>query len=216
MQRSLSSVSIKLATLTAALALGGAAFAATGDSTSEPVTPQANSTTASPATSEKTPGHHYKHGRHHKSMLGHHMRDSAFLVPGYGPLHPKFVDSLALTDAQAKLVKEAQDEQKEARSARIEAMKAGRTEKLEQIKSGKLDPKAALKQTETLHEQAAKERSKIHEKWLAVWDALDETQQGKIAAHLNERAEKFASHGEKHAERHGNRDAEADPAKIAS
>ena len=214
MQRTLSSVSLKLAAVTAALALCGTAYAATGDSSS------ATAQAAATAAPEQASGQHHKHGRHHKSMHGHHMRDAALVVPGYGPLRAKFVESLALTDTQSKLVKEAQAEQKETRSARRDAMKAGKSERMEQLKSGKLDPKAALKQAENAHDQVREERSKLNEKWLAVWDALDETQQNKIAVHLNERAEKFAKraekHAQKHAEKHGERGASTEPAKIAS
>lgn len=216
MQRSKSSVSIKLATLTAALALCGAAYAATGDSAPAPVSAQASTTAAPSASSDKTSAHHHKHARHHKSMRGHHMRDAALVVPGYGPLRTKFVDTLALTDTQTKLVKEAQAGQKEARDARREAMKAAGSERVEQIKSGKLDPAAALKQAEKSHEQAREQRSALNGKWLAVWDALDQTQQTKIAAHFNERAEKHAQHAKKHAEKHGQRGSDSKPAQIAS
>ena len=217
MQRTPSFVSIKLATVTAALALCGAAYAATGDSASAPVSAPAAaaqaSATAAPAQDSK---HHHKHCRQHKAMHGHHMRDAALVVPGYGPLRAKFVESLALTDAQVKLVNDAKAEQKEARSARRDAMKAGMKQRMEQLKSGKLNPEAALKQAEKAHDQAREERSKLNEKWLAVWDALDETQQNKIAVHLNERAEKFAKHAQKRAEKHGHRGAQTEPAKIAS
>ncbi len=217
MQRTLSSVSLKLAAVTAALALCGTAYAATGDSSSVPATAAAAAAqAAATAAPEQASGQHHKHGRHHKSMHGHHMRDAALVVPGYGPLRAKFVESLALTDTQTKLVKEAQAEQKEACSARRDAMKAGKSERMEQLKSGKLDPKAALKQAEKAHDQVREERSKLNEKWLAVWDALDETQQNKIAVHLNERAEKFAKRAEKHAQKHGDRGASTEPAKIAS
>lgn len=216
MQRSKSSVSIKLAVLTAALALGATAYAATGDSAPALVTTQASTIAISPESADKAAAGHHKHGRHHKSMHGHHMRDAALVVPGYGPLRTKFVESLALTDTQTKLVKEAQTEQKDARNARREAMKTARIDRTEQAKNGKLDPAAALKQADKAHEQAREERSKLNGKWLAVWDALDETQQTKIAAHFNERAERHAKHGEERAKKHGQRGGDSKPAQISS
>lgn len=212
MQRSISSVSIKLATLTAALALCGAAYAAAGTADTAAVTAQASPAVTTPGASGEPSAHPRKGDHHRKFMRGHHMRDAAMWVPGYGPLNAKLVESLALTDAQAKLLKDAQAEQKESRSARREAMKSARAAKLEQVKSGKLDPRAALKQSEQAHKQASAERSKLDQKWLAVWDALDASQQEKVAASLNERAEKFAKRAEKH-KQHG---ATAEPAKMAS
>ncbi|SHI21215.1 hypothetical protein [Pollutimonas bauzanensis] len=211
MQRSTSFVSIKLATLTAALALCGAAYAAPDTAATPAATTQASASAAAPAATERPAAHPHKRGDHRKGMRGH-MRDAAMWVPGYGPLHAKFVESLALNDNQAKLLKDAQAEQKEARSARRDAMKTARTAKLEQVKSGKIDPRAALTQSEQAYKQLAAERSKLDEKWLAVWDALDASQQEKVAANLNERAEKFAKRAEKHKQHHASPDA----AKLAS
>lgn len=212
MQRSISSVSLKLATLTAALALSGAAYAATGTAASTPVAAQtAVSATTSDASGKPSAHRHHKAGDHHKSKRGH-MRDAAMWVPGYGPLNTKFVESLALNDTQAKLLKDTQTEQKASREARRDAMKTARAKGLEQLKSSKIDPHAKLKQTEEAHKQAYADRSKLDEKWLAVWDALDPAQQEKVAAKFNERAEKFA----KRAENHKQRKAAPDTAKVAS
>ncbi len=210
MQRSKFSVSIKLATLTAALALSGAAYAATSAAASTATAASEPSTNVTSSTSDSRAGDHHKSRDYHKSMRGH--RDAAMWVPGYGPLDAKFVDSLALTESQAKLLKEAQDEQKANQNARRDTMKAARAEKQEQLKSGKIDPRAALKQADEVHKQASAERSKLNEKWLSVWDSLDATQQQKVAARLNERAEKFAKRAEKHKQHHGAQDS----AKISS
>ncbi|NYT60880.1 hypothetical protein H0A66_00880 [Alcaligenaceae bacterium] len=212
MQRSISSVSVKLATLTAALALCGAAYATTGTPAPAPmaVAQTASSTVASDTTGNMR-GHHHKSGEHHKGMR-HHMADAAMWVPGYGPLNAKFVDSLALTDSQSQLLKDAQAEQKASRSAQRDAMKSARADKLQQIKGGKIDPHAALKQSEETRQQAQAERNKIDGKWLAVWDALDAGQQQKITANLNERTEKFAKRAEERKQRHDQRAA----AKLAS
>lgn len=211
MQRSISSVSVKLATLTAALALCGAAYAATGTPATAPATTQQASTAVAPDTSAKKHGHHYKSGEHRKGMR-HHTRDAAMWVPGYGPVNAKFVESLALTDTQSELLKGAQAEQKANHSARRDAMKSARTNKLQQIQGGKIDPHTALKQAQDARQQAQAERSKLDGKWLAVWDALDAGQQQKITANLNERAEKFAKRMEERQQRHDKQGA----AKLAS
>ncbi len=211
MQRSISSVSIKLATLTAALALCGAAYAATGTAAAAPAAAQASSAAASPETLKNPAAHAHKSGDHRKFKRGH-MRAAAMWVPGYGPLHAKFVTSLALTDSQAKLLQDAQAEQKASRNAHRDAMKSARASRLEQIKSGKIDPQAALTQSEQAHKQAYAERSKLNEKWLAVWSALDASQQEKVVANLNQRAEKFA----KFAEKRKQRNAAPESAKVVS
>lgn len=212
MQRSISSVSVKLAALTAALALCGAAYAATGTpATTSAVTAQAIAGAPAPDASSKLNRHHHKLGEHRKGMHKH-MHDAAMWVPGFGPLNAKFVESLALTDTQAKLLEDAQDEQKQSRSARRGAMQSARAGKLEQLKGGKIDPHAALKQLEQARQQAQAERGKLDAKWLAVWDALDANQHEKIAANLNERAAKFAKRAEERKQRH----AAPDTAKLAS
>lgn len=212
MQRTISSVSVKLATLTAALALCGAAYAATDASATAPVAAaQAASSAVAPNGAGNMHGHHAKSGEHRQGMR-HPMRDAAMWVPGYGPLNTKLVESLALTDTQSQLLKDAQAEQKASRSARRDTMQSARTDRLQQIKAGKIDPHAALKQAEEARQQAQAERSKLDAKWLAVWDALDAGQQQKITANLNERAEKFAKRAEERKQRHNKQDT----AKIAS
>lgn len=194
MQTSKLSVSLKLAAVSAALAVCGASFAAAGPAAA--ASGQENPAAVSGA-------HVDKAGKHHKSMHRHmhrHLRDAAMWVPGYGPLGKDFVQSLALNDSQRALLDSAKAEQKEARAQRRQTMKSSMKEKAEQVKSGKLDPRAALKQGEQAREKARSERSKIDEKWLAVWDALDATQQQKVAAHFSERAEKFAKHAAKRKE----------------
>jgi predicted Fe-S protein YdhL (DUF1289 family) len=69
-----------------------------------------------------------------------------------------------------------------------------------------------LTQSEQAHKQAYAERSKLNEKWLAVWSALDASQQEKVVANLNQRAEKFA----KFAEKRKQRNATPDAAKVVS
>lgn len=185
--------SLKIATLAAAMALCGAVYAAPGQTAAAAAPVAQDNATA--ATTQATNDHKAR-GHHHK-FKRHGVRDAAMWVPGYGPLNKDFVQSLALNEQQGKLLADAQAEQKAGRKAMRDAMKAGRTAKMEQIKAGKLDPRAALKQSEAAREQARAEGAKLQEKWLAVWDALDASQQSKVAAHMNERAEKHAQRMEK-------------------
>lgn len=193
MQTSKFFISAKLATLTAAMALCGAAYASTGTvSSSASAAPQGQSVDAK--------GQHAAHGHkgsHHRKHMRGEMRDAAMWVPGYGPVQKNVVDSLSLKEDQLKLLEKAQAEQTQAKKAGREAMKSARVAKLEQVKSGKIDPRAALTQADETHKKVYAERSKLNENWLAVWDALDGSQQQKVVAHMNERAEKFAKHAEK-------------------
>ncbi|MGB6102632.1 MAG: hypothetical protein WBF88_02115 [Pusillimonas sp.] len=187
----------KLASLTAAMALCGAAYAATGTAAGA----SAGATQEVAESSQAQPGKHmHKKGPHQHRPGKRHMHDAAMWVPGYGPLNKAAVESLALNESQIKLVEEARAEQKAGRGERRDAMKSARAARTEQLKSGKLDPQGALKQRDEGFQKAQAERRKIDEKWLAVWSGLDANQQQKVAAHFNERAEKFAKHAEKRKE----------------
>jgi hypothetical protein len=191
MQNQTLSASFKLAAAAAALAVCGAAWSA-GAAASAPITAQ--QPTAAAQASEPSRTHQAGQG-HHKRM-GHHVRNAAMWVPGYGPLTREFVDSLALTEAQTKLVEAAKADQKAQRGEWRAAMKQARDARMEQIKAGKIDPRATLKVTEEAQQKAQAKRREVNEKWLAVWEALDSTQQAKVATRLNERAEKFAKRAE--------------------
>lgn len=208
MQTSKFAFTAKLASLTAALALCGGAYAATG------TVPGASAGAAqeTAATASEPAKHVHKKGQrdHKRGQYGEHR--AAMWVPGYGPLNKEVVDALALNDSQIKLVDAAKAEQKAGRAERRDAMKSARSAKLEQIKGGKIDPQAALKQRDAAQQSALAERRKVDEKWLAVWDALDDAQQQKVVAHLNERAEKFA----KHAEQRKQHRTQAQPEKASS
>ncbi|HEY9572152.1 MAG TPA: hypothetical protein VIR76_03445 [Pusillimonas sp.] len=190
MQTSKLSVSLKLAAVSAALAVCGASYAASTTTAPAGAPAAQESSTAAPAVH-----HMHKDGGHHKHMR-RHVRDTAMWVPGYGPLSKSFVQSLALNDKQTAALDAAQAGQKEARAERRNARKSAMKARAEQVKAGKIDPRQALKQTEDAQEQAHAQRRKIDEKWLAVWDTLDTSQQQKVAAHFSERAEKFAKHAE--------------------
>ena len=198
----------KLAAVSAAIALSGAAYAASNPaSVAETTAPTKNSVQEqrSPDAQHGMRGHHRHGGKHF--MHGKHRADFAMLVPGYGPLNKTFVDGLGLNEDQTKLLSDARQAQQEARKARREAFKAQHGKKLEQVKSGKIDPEAAMKAAQDGHEKLADSRADVQKKWLAVWDSLDAGQQAKVAVHLQERAEKFAQHVEKRKERRANRQA---------
>lgn len=189
MQASTFTQSIKLATLATAIALSGiagTAFAADG-----PVTKQLSSA-ASGVQADPAAAPCGKSGRHHGKHARAFMGNAAMFIPGYGPVSPAVVDSLSLTDSQAKLVQDARDAQKASMASRRDTMQTMKTTRMEQLKSGKLDPKAALKQSQEARNKAHQERNKLDENWLAVWDALDATQQEKISTYLAERTEKRA------------------------
>ena len=198
--------STTIATLTAAMALGSVSYAATG--TPAGVSADASQTSATVDANHAKDRMHKKGHRHHRRHGHHHMHGAAMLVPGYGPLNQKFVDTLALTDAQLKLVQAAKDEQKAGRDERREAMKLAYKDRFEQLKAGKLDPQAALKQKDESLQKAQARHRNIEEKWLAVWSGLDTAQQQKVAAHFSDRAEKFAKRLEERKARKEKRAAE--------
>jgi Spy/CpxP family protein refolding chaperone len=190
MQAATFTQSIKLATLAAALALSGmAATASAADSTvAKQVSPAATGVQVDPAAAPCGK----KFGRHHGKHARGHMGNAALFIPGYGPVSSAVVDSLSLTDSQAKLVQAARDAQKAGMESRRDTMKSMKTARIAQVKAGKIDPEAALKQAQEARTKAYEERSKLDENWLAVWDALDASQQEKVSTYLTERAEQRA------------------------
>jgi hypothetical protein len=201
MQNQKFSATFKFAAATAAMAVCGAAWSASGaaSATVSPSQPAAAAQSAEPS-------HVHKGGERHHKRMGHHVRNAAMWVPGYGPLTHEFVDSLALTESQTKLVEEAKSEQKAQRAEKRAAMKEGHKARTEQIKAGRIDPRSSLKQAEEAQQKAQAQRREVNDKWLAVWDALDAGQQAKVTAHLSERAEKFAKHAEKRKELKGRKE----------
>ncbi|KAA0910936.1 hypothetical protein [Pusillimonas sp. ANT_WB101] len=198
-------ISLKLAAVSAAMALGGVAYAASGTGTA-PVDASSNqsvATQSAPAAAQQKDHSWGRKGEAHRH--GHHRRgvkhDVAMWVPGYGPLNKTVVDSLDLTADQTKLLNEVKTEQKQSRKTRHDAMKTQRQTQIEQLKAGKMDPKAAMQASEKAGEQAIAARQDASQKWLKVWDALDTTQRQKVAAHFSERAEKFAQRSERHKEK---------------
>lgn len=201
MQASIFTQSFKLATLAAAIALSGMTATATAaDTTAAKQVPPATAAgvQADPAATPCAKSGS-RHGKHARANMG----NAALFVPGYGPVSSTVVDSLALTESQAKLVQTARDAQKANMESRRDTMKSMMTTRSDQAKAGKVDPKAALKQAQEARIKAHEERSKLDDNWLAVWDALDASQQEKVGAYLAERAEKRHQH-HSHS-RHGGR-----------
>jgi hypothetical protein len=190
MQYSKSPLLVKLAALATAAALSGSVFAATPAATSS--TPVAAEQGGAVASSDHKQSHSRKHMRHHH-------REAAMWVPGYGPLGEKAVQSLALNDSQAKLLEEAKNSQKELRKDRRETMKSAKAEQFKQLEAGTMDPRAALKADEAKRQAAMQAHQKGNEKWLAVWDALDQSQQKKVAEIFSEHAKKRTERASKHA-----------------
>lgn len=187
--------SAKMTMLAAALALSGAAFSASAQSADTTAQSAPSSATASSGPAS----HHAEKGKkgswsgeHHGPGMHKRMHDVGIWVPGYGPLPKSFLASLSLTDAQNKLIDEARQAQKDTLQAHRDEMRDGRKARMDQLKDKKIDPKQALASMEKQQEQAHAERVKLDNKWLAVWDALDDAQHDKIAAHFAERADKFA------------------------
>ena len=177
----------KVSALAAALAMAGAAWAASP--AAESATPSTPAASEAPAQLKGEKAEHQRHRMHR------HHREIGLLVPGYGPVSADVLKSLSLNDKQAKLVEDAKAFQKEQKTANREAMKDVRDDRAEQLKSGKIDPRAALKYGESMHEKAAEQRKQTNEKWLAVWDALDDTQKQTLARYFSDRLEKRSKHG---------------------
>lgn len=189
-----SSPLVKLSAVMAALALQGAAWAATpADSSTTPAaTPP--TTASQPDNAAAWAGRSMGHS--HKAMRGHHQR-GAMWIPGYGSLDAASVQSLALNDTQNELLKDAQTTQQNLQKTQRESMRDARKARLEQLKSGKVDPHAAIKEMADKGQAMVNGRAEMNKKWLAVWDSLDATQQQKIAAFLEKRAERRAAHAQK-------------------
>ena len=206
MQYSKTPVLAKFAALAAALALQGAAMAAT------PATPDSAAQTATGQAAAQTPPTHAPRAARH-----HHDKGMAMWIPGYGPVRQKLVTSLALNANQAKLLEDAQSAQKALRHARWDAMKSARQEKKTQLDAGKVDPHAAQQEMDSFVQKAQGERQQITQKWLAVWDSLDSAQQQKVAAYLKERADKHHKHeGRHHRQHHNSGEHASAPVKAAS
>lgn len=192
MHRTHSALALKVSAIALALAFQGAAFAAqpaTGDSTA----PAAAAGAASSA-------HHSRLG-HHKAW-GHHHH-AAMWVPGYGAVSQKQVDALKLDDAQAKLLKSAQDAQQALLKQRHDRMKDAQQARTQALDAGKIDPHQVVTDRQQAWQADSDARANVQKQWLAVWDALKPEQQQALAKDFKERATKRAAWHEKHAGHHG-------------
>ena len=182
MQRKSSVLASSLAAVVAAVALQTPVFASPSAPDSAPVT------AAEGYRGHKHDGKH--HGKHHGKRHGQHDEArAALVVPGYGGISQKFLDTLALTDAQKSLLEQAQQARKSLWSGQKGQMKSHRDARKAELSSGKIDPRAALEARQARRDSMIKVQAEMTAKWLAVWDALDDTQRGKIAAHLAERSD---------------------------
>ncbi|HLU20399.1 MAG TPA: hypothetical protein VKZ66_10615 [Pusillimonas sp.] len=194
MHKTNSSIAIKLAAIAAAVSLSGVALAQ--PSTATPAGPAVEQSGQSPDAKRHSHRSH-KHGHMHR----HHFQKAALVVPGYGALSEKAVETLKLNEAQVKLVEEAREAQKAQRKNHFASLKEQRAERLQALKDGKLDPKAALEQSQEKRKAMLDQHDKTAAKWLAVWDSLDDGQRKQVAQQFAEKAEKRAERIKKHAER---------------
>lgn len=139
------------------------------------------------------------YGKHHAMKQ---MRNAGMMVPGYGPVPQRVVDSLALNDEQKALVATAKAEQDAVKAAHREAMKQGLGQRGQLLQDGSVDPRAAVQARQAHRDQMQVQAQQVQQKWLAVWDALSAEQQQTLATHFKDRAEKFQEHMRRHAERH--------------
>lgn len=183
----------------AAIAAVAASFALQGAAMAAPAAEAPAQGSAMSAPHQAAPGMH-RHGH-----MRHHAQRAALWVPGYGPVGHSLVKSLKLTDAQSKLVADAQAAQKSAMKQRFELMKKERKDYRDGLKTGKLDPHAAVQQQDAAMQKGLAERQDVTKKWLAVWDSLDGTQQNQIVAYLKGRADGRKGHHQQfsHASHHG-------------
>jgi hypothetical protein len=179
----------KFAVLATALALQGAAMAAAPEAPASATPGGTTQSAASAGANQAAPA--VPHAKKHH----HEKKGMSLWIPGYGPVRHKLVSSLNLNDSQMKLVADAQAAQQALRQSRRDAMKTARQQRKEQLDAGKVDPHAAVQAADAMWQKAMSTgRQEVNQKWLAVWDALDSTQQQKIAAYLKERADKPAGH----------------------
>jgi hypothetical protein len=169
-------VQATIAAIAAAFAMQGAAMAAPA-----PDAPAQGRAMSAP--------HHAAHGMHRHGHMHQRAQHAALWVPGYGPVGRSLLKSLQLNEAQGKLLADAQAAQKSAMKQRFEFMRKERKQHRDGLQAGKLDPHAAAQQADEAMQKGLAERQNVTKKWLALWDALDATQQKQVAAYLKGRAD---------------------------
>lgn len=132
-------------------------------------------------------------GRHdqseHKRHAHSQSRDIAFMIPGYGPIGQKTLESLVLTDSQKQKINVAQTEQQALVEAHRNSMQLTMQTRLVQLQEGAIDPRAALQAMNTAREEMAQRRLSVAGKWLQAWEALDADQQKVLTQALADRYE---------------------------
>ncbi|HEY9459926.1 MAG TPA: hypothetical protein VIR04_03920 [Paralcaligenes sp.] len=130
----------------------------------------------------------------HAKKRQHKNKSVAMWVPGFGPVNQKTVTSLKLNDSQQKLVAEAKAAQDDFQKNLHDLEQATRQGQKTQLDTGKIDPHAAQNAKDDIWKKGMGERrDQLTKKWLAVWDALDSTQQQKVTAYLKQKADKPGS-----------------------
>ncbi|GAB2897968.1 hypothetical protein LSG25_08000 [Paralcaligenes sp. KSB-10] len=171
----------KFAVLTVVFALQGAAMAAPSDA------PASATQSVAPASASQTVPRATK--RHHEK------KGMALVVPGFGTVKHKVVNSLKLNDSQMKLLADAQAAQDAFQKSLHDLKRTARQEQKAQLDTGKIDPHAAQKAADDMWKKdMGASRDQLTQKWLAVWDALDGAQQQKVTAYLKEKADKHTGH----------------------
>lgn len=127
----------------------------------------------------------HEHQRHARSQ----QRDIAFMIPGYGPVGKKTLDSLKLTDSQQQKVNAAQAEQQALRAAHKSTMKSNMQARFAQLEEGRIDPRAALQAMQATQQEMSQHRLDVAKKWLQAWEALDADQQKVLTQALADRHE---------------------------
>lgn len=202
---------IKLAIIGAAVAAAGVAFAAPSEAPQRfqgGEHPGAHQGHHGHFPHQAHPGAHGKAGcpgmsHHAKGKHGHRhgdMHRAGLVIPGYGFVSQDFVDGMGLNESQLKLVEEARTASKTLRENRRDSFKQLRDARKERL-NAPFDPEQALKHAAEQREKAMAERRQIDEKWIAVWKALDQNQQTRIAAHMKDRAEKAEQREERREKR---------------
>lgn len=154
---------------------------------------------------ERRRGHHHGHKNGHR--YGRHMADAGLILPGYGPVPQDVVASLALNAQQQALVDDAKSFVREQHQAWRDQARNARKGAAGKSASTALDPHARVKLRDERLAAMQKVRAEGTQKWLAVWDALDASQQDTLAAYIAQRNDERAQRREKWREKRAARNA---------
>ncbi|MAK54352.1 MAG: hypothetical protein CML17_00630 [Pusillimonas sp.] len=150
-------------------------------------------TAAEPANAQTQVNSNDRYDKHHKGQSKRHarshQRDVAFMVPGYGPVGQKTLDSLNLTDTQKQKIEAARVEQQALRATHRNGMRSNMQERFAQLEAGKIDPHAAVQAMRGNQEKMMQQRTNVTGKWLEAWDALDADQRNALTQALAKRHE---------------------------